>query len=83
MVIQRGTLDLLRASRQTYSAEWRRTTKNSLIQYCKGAAKDAIENSLMLPTEEGYKEAKEILHKNFGQKHIIVRAFVDKVVKGP
>ena len=37
----------------------------------------------MLPPEEGYKEAKEILHKNFGQKHIIVRAFIDKVVKGP
>ena len=54
-----------------------------LIQYCKGAAKDAIENCLMLPPEEGYKEAKEILRKNFGQKHIIVRAFIDKVVKGP
>ena len=54
-----------------------------LIQYCKGFAKDAIENCLMLPPEEGYKEAKEILHKNFGQKHIIVRAFIDKVVKGP
>ena len=53
-----------------------------LIQYCKGAAKDAIENCLMLPPEEGYKEAKEIIRKNFGQKHIIVRAFIDKVVKG-
>jgi len=31
-----------------------------LIQYCKGAAKDATENCLMLPPEEGYKEAKEI-----------------------
>ena len=40
-----------------------------LIQYCKGAAKDAIENCVMLPPEEGYKEAKEILRKNFGQKH--------------
>ena len=54
-----------------------------LIQYCKGAAKDVIENCLMLPTEEGYKEAKEILCKNFGQQHIIVRAFIDKVVQGP
>ena len=54
-----------------------------LIQYCNGAAKDAIENCLMLPPKEGYKEAKEILHKNFGQKHIIVRGFIDKVVKGP
>ena len=54
-----------------------------LIQYCKGAAKDAIENCLMLPPEEGYKEGKVILRKNFGQKHTIVRAFIDKVVKGP
>ena len=36
---------------------------------------------LMLPPEESYKEWKEILCKNFGQKHIIVRAFIDKVVK--
>ena len=54
-----------------------------LIQYCMGAAKDAIENCLILPPEEGYKEVKEILLKNVGQKHIIVRAFIDKVVKGP
>ena len=37
----------------------------------------------MLPPEEGYKEAKEILRKNFRQNHLIVRAFIDKVVKGP
>lgn len=54
-----------------------------LMQHCKGAANDAIENCLMLPPEEGYKEAKEILRRNFGQKHTIVRAFIDKVVKGP
>ena len=54
-----------------------------LIQYCKGPAKDAIENCQMLPPDEGYKEAKEILHKNFGQKHTVVKAFIDKVVKGP
>ena len=54
-----------------------------LIQYCKGAAKDAIENCLMLPPEEDYAEAKEILRTYFGQKYIIVRAFIAKVVKGP
>ena len=37
-----------------------------LIQYCKGTAKDAIKNCLMLPPEESYKESKEILRKNFG-----------------
>ena len=37
----------------------------------------------MLPPEQGYREVKEILRKNFGQKHIIVRVFIDKVVRGP
>ena len=37
----------------------------------------------MVPSEQGYCEAKEILRKNFGQKHTIVRAFIDKVTKGP
>lgn len=47
---------------------------NYLIQHCKDAAKDAVENCLMLPPENGYQEAKEILRKNFGQKHTVVRA---------
>ena len=54
-----------------------------LIQYCRGAAKEAIENCIMLPPEQGYREAKDILRKNFGQKHIVVRAFIDKVIRGP
>ena len=54
-----------------------------LIQYCRGTAKEAIENCIMLPPEQGYREAKDILRKNFGQKHIVVRAFIDKVIKGP
>ena len=54
-----------------------------LIQYCRGAAKEAIENCIMLPPEQGYREAKDILRTNFGQKHIVVRAFIDKVIKGP
>ena len=54
-----------------------------LIQYCRGSAKEAIENCIMLPPEQGYREAKDILHKNFGQKHIVVRAFIDKVIRGP
>ena len=45
-----------------------------LIQYCRGAAKEAIENCIMLPLEQGYHEAKDILRKNFGQKHMVVRA---------
>ncbi|CAB4009643.1 Hypothetical predicted protein [Paramuricea clavata] len=54
-----------------------------LIQYTSGKAREAIENCVILPADEGYAKAKEILRKNFGQKHIIVRAFVERVTKGP
>ena len=59
------------------------TRLSYLIQYCTGVAKEAIENCVLLPADQGYHEAKDILRKNFGQKHIIVHAFIDKVVKGP
>ena len=54
-----------------------------LIQYCTGKAKEAIKNCVILPGAEGYKAARDILKKNFGQKHVIIRSLVDKVVKGP
>lgn len=57
-------------------------TKN-LVTYCKGTAKDAIQNCLILSPEKGCQEAKEILRKNFVQKHRVVRAFIDNVFKGP
>ena len=53
------------------------------IQYCTGKAKEAIENCVILPGPEGYEAAREILRKNFGQRHVIIRSFIDKVVKGP
>jgi hypothetical protein len=36
----------------------------------------------MLPDEEGFSRAKEILHYLFGQSHIITHAYIDKVTKG-
>ncbi|KAK3741593.1 hypothetical protein QZH41_012537, partial [Actinostola sp. cb2023] len=54
-----------------------------LIQFCKGKAKEAIEHCIIMPPEEGYKRAKDILRKNFGRTHIVSKAFLDKVVKGP
>jgi len=55
-----------------------------LIQHRKAATKDAVENCLMLTTEDSYKEAQEILVKDFGQKHTysILIAFIEKVLKG-
>ena len=53
-----------------------------LIQLCSGMAKDAISNCVMLPDEEGFRRAKEILHNLFGQSHIITHAYIDKVTRG-
>jgi hypothetical protein len=53
------------------------------IQYTSGTAREAIKNGVILPANEGYAKAKEILRKNFGQKHIIICAFIERVTKGP
>ncbi len=53
-----------------------------LIQFCTSTAKEAISNCVILPEEEGYQKAKEILHNLFGQTHIIVCAYINKVTKG-
>jgi hypothetical protein len=53
-----------------------------LIQLCSDIAKDAISNCVMLPDEEGFSRAKELLHNSFGQSHIITHAYIDKVTKG-
>ena len=54
-----------------------------LIQYCTSKAKEAIENCVILPGAEGYKAARDILKRNFGQRHVIIRSLVDKLDKGP
>ena len=53
-----------------------------LIQFCTGVAKEAISNCVMLSEDEGYLKAKEILHNSFGQNHIIMCAYINKVTKG-
>ncbi|KAH9578491.1 hypothetical protein MS3_00000188 [Schistosoma haematobium] len=44
-----------------------------LIHYCKGKAKTAIEDCIMLEASSGYRKAKEILKRLFGQAHVIAR----------
>ncbi|CAH8541510.1 unnamed protein product [Schistosoma bovis] len=44
-----------------------------LIHYCKGKAKTAIEGCVMMETSSGYKRAREILKRFFGQPHVIAR----------
>ena len=54
-----------------------------LVQYCRGKARQGIEHCIIMPPEEGYKRAKEILQRNFGQTHVVTRAFLERVVSGP
>ena len=56
---------------------------NYLIQYCKGKARQAIEHCIIMPPNEGYQRAKEILRRSFGRNHIVTQAFLDKVITGP
>ena len=53
-----------------------------LIQFCTGIAKEAISNCVILPGHEGFRRAKEILYNSFGQSHIIIHAYINKVIKG-
>lgn len=55
----------------------------SYIQYCRGKAQEATEHCIMMPPKEGYKQAKEILHKNFGQTYIVTRVFIERVIGWP
>lgn len=54
-----------------------------LIQFCKGKARESIEHCVMMSPNEGYVKAKDILKRNFGRNHVVSRAFLDKVIKGP
>ncbi|CAH8679243.1 unnamed protein product [Schistosoma haematobium] len=44
-----------------------------LIHYCKGKAKTAFEGCVMTEASSGYKRAREILKRFFGQPHVIAR----------
>ena len=52
-----------------------------LLQYCTGRAKDAIKNCALLGVE-GYKTARDILHRRFGAPHLIARQIVGDLKKG-
>ena len=53
-----------------------------LIQYCRGEAKQVIENCCMYESERGYKKAREILYHQFGRPHIVAQAHVNQLTKG-
>ena len=54
-----------------------------LIQYCKGEARESIEDCILLDPAAGYARARQILQKTYGKPHVIARAYVGKLVNGP
>ncbi|CAM1324796.1 Uncharacterised protein r2_g3366 [Pycnogonum litorale] len=54
-----------------------------LIHYCKGEAKECIENCILLPVSEGYSSALKMLKANFGRPHIVTQAYIEDLVDGP
>ncbi|CAH8630974.1 unnamed protein product [Dicrocoelium dendriticum] len=53
-----------------------------LIYYCKGRAKEAISECVMLPPEQAYERARNILRELFGQSHIVARSLIDSLFSG-
>lgn len=53
-----------------------------LIQYTSGKAKEAIRSCALISGSGGYKKAKEILQKRFGDQHIITDAIIRSIRNG-
>lgn len=54
-----------------------------LIYYCKDPAKRAIQHCVMLPPDEGYAQAMQILQERFGRPHEIIQAVTRGLLEGP
>lgn len=55
---------------------------NYLIQLCQGDARYCIEDCVILPPDEGFLRAKEILKSRYGKPHLVARSHVDSLVNG-
>ena len=53
-----------------------------LIQHCTGESKAYIKDCVIMPESEGYRRARELLHKHYGQPHVIARAYISILVNG-
>ena len=54
-----------------------------LEQHTAGRLQELISSCLYMNAEAGYLKARKLLESNFGQKHKIAMAYVDKVTNGP
>ena len=53
------------------------------VQYSTGEVQDLMRSYLAINPDDGYSEARKVLKKSYGESHIIAKAYVDRVTKGP
>ena len=53
-----------------------------LLHYCKGSAKTAIEECLMLSPETAYPRARKILNELYGKPHVVARSLINNLFTG-
>ena len=54
-----------------------------LVQYTTGEVRELVKSCLAMKEEVGYREARDLLKKRYGQSYRIATAYVDKLAKGP
>ncbi|VDP96614.1 unnamed protein product [Trichobilharzia regenti] len=60
-----------------------RTKLNYLIQCCEVEAKDVIKHCVLLEPEEGYYKSLEQLDEAFGQRQVVARTYIEKLLEFP
>ena len=54
-----------------------------LVQYTAGDVQELMRSCLAMDSEEGYREARKLLAKRYGQPYKIASAYVERVTNGP
>ena len=54
-----------------------------LVQYTSGEVKELMQSCVSIDPEEGYKTARALLKKRYGQRYKIAAALIDRVTKAP
>ena len=77
--------DFIRAFENIVEAQTDKDTQRLyyLLQYTKGEVKELIKSCLSMPDSQGYKQARVLLKKMYGQNYKIAAAYSNKITEGP
>ena len=54
-----------------------------LVQYTSGEVRELMSSCLSMPATEGYRQARRLLKRNYGQNYKIAEAYTSKITDGP